>query len=228
MFRIHAVQIKAARAILDWSREDLARLTGLSVNTIRNLETGHISPRGSTVDVIRQAVEDAGLEFTDDEGIKRRKKDIAVFQGADSCDVFFEDMLQSIKRKDDGVIAVLASQEMMALSLGAGEGRNPERLEDLAAFTDVRCLLAEAGEPLDCLSAFAFRTVPKHLANPAFYYVYDGKHALVLREGRHDFRFVVFRSSAHAQSYRDHFNALWDLSAPLLLPAPAKPRRARA
>jgi predicted transcriptional regulator len=63
MQHIRAGQIKAARAFLDWSQEDLAIVTGLSLTTIRNLEMGYISPRNATTHVVRQAIENAGLEF---------------------------------------------------------------------------------------------------------------------------------------------------------------------
>jgi transcriptional regulator with XRE-family HTH domain len=49
---INARQIKAARALLDWSQEDLANTSGLSIATIRKIESGHISPRGKTINSI--------------------------------------------------------------------------------------------------------------------------------------------------------------------------------
>jgi len=45
---INARQIKAARALLDWSQENLASASGLSIATIRKIESGHISPRDKT------------------------------------------------------------------------------------------------------------------------------------------------------------------------------------
>ena len=65
---LKARQIKAARALLDWSQDDLASHSGLSVNTIRKMELGHISPRGKTSHAIRHAFEDNGLEFLEPDG----------------------------------------------------------------------------------------------------------------------------------------------------------------
>jgi len=215
MYQIHAGQIKAARAILDWSREDMARLTGLSINTIRNLEMGFMSPRGTTVEVIRQAVENAGLEFTEAEGIRRRSEDIKVIQGPDSCDIFFEDLLQTIKTKGAEIAAIFGSQKLMAGSLGMIEGLNLSRLDELSALACVKCIFTEIAEPLSLLTKCQLRTLPKHTVSPVPYYVYGDKHALVLPEGLQDFRFVVIKSFSLAQSYRNHFNALWMSSNPL-------------
>jgi ribosome-binding protein aMBF1 (putative translation factor) len=46
---VNADQIRAARAYLNWSQEDLAAAAELSVATIRQIETGHISPRDKTI-----------------------------------------------------------------------------------------------------------------------------------------------------------------------------------
>jgi transcriptional regulator with XRE-family HTH domain len=228
MHQIHAGQIKAARAYLDWTREDLAQATGLSINTIRNLELGFISPRGKTTFILRQAIEDAGLEFTEDKGIRPRTEDIKILQGPDSCDTLFEDILQTVKKKGGEIDAIFSTQEMMARSIGVTEPNNPDRLDDLDALADVKCLLSKTIELSMFLSRFEFRTVPKHCVSPVPFFVYGDKHALVLPEGGEAFRFVVIRSLGLAQSYRSHFSDLWETAAPILDSSFTKERRVRA
>ncbi|KQZ05883.1 hypothetical protein ASD21_18010 [Caulobacter sp. Root1455] len=60
-----AEQIKAARALVDWSQPQLAGASGLSMPTIRRME-GPLGPGRSTaanVDAVRKALEDAGVVF---------------------------------------------------------------------------------------------------------------------------------------------------------------------
>jgi transcriptional regulator with XRE-family HTH domain len=59
-------QIKAARALLGWSQEDLASKSGVSYPTIARLEAadGPIGGRSDTATKIRSALEAAGVEFT--------------------------------------------------------------------------------------------------------------------------------------------------------------------
>ena len=59
-------QIKAARALLAWSQEDLAAKCGLSYPTIARLESadGDIGGRTETAAKIVSALEAAGIEFT--------------------------------------------------------------------------------------------------------------------------------------------------------------------
>ncbi len=57
-------QCRAARALLNWNQEKLAAAAQVSVNTVRNFETEKSAPQRSTLDVMRRALEAAGVEFT--------------------------------------------------------------------------------------------------------------------------------------------------------------------
>jgi predicted transcriptional regulator len=61
-------QCRAARALLDWSQQDLADKAAVGVVTVRQLEAGTHEPRRATLDVIRRAFESAGVQFIDENG----------------------------------------------------------------------------------------------------------------------------------------------------------------
>jgi transcriptional regulator with XRE-family HTH domain len=63
-------QVKAARALLGWSQEELASAAAVSIPTIKRLEAadGPLGGRGETVDKIRTALQVAGVEFIDENG----------------------------------------------------------------------------------------------------------------------------------------------------------------
>jgi predicted transcriptional regulator len=58
--------IRASRALLRWSQGDLARVSGISVPTIKRLEgvPGILAAHSSTVTALRRALESGGIEFT--------------------------------------------------------------------------------------------------------------------------------------------------------------------
>jgi transcriptional regulator with XRE-family HTH domain len=62
---ISAEQIKAARALLRMEQNELARLSGVSVTTIRRLEaaSGERLVAEATTGTVRKALEEAGVEF---------------------------------------------------------------------------------------------------------------------------------------------------------------------
>ena len=58
--------LKAARAALDWSQDDLAKRSGTALVTIARLESGRASPRLSTVARLKQTIEHAGVRIIDE------------------------------------------------------------------------------------------------------------------------------------------------------------------
>ena len=65
---ITAMQCRAARALLDWSQQDLADKAGVGIVTVRQLEADAHTPRRATLSVIARALEAAGVEFIDENG----------------------------------------------------------------------------------------------------------------------------------------------------------------
>jgi transcriptional regulator with XRE-family HTH domain len=63
-------QIRAARALLNWSAADLARQSALGVNTIRRAEVAQdaTSLTAANEMAIRRAFEAAGVDFIDENG----------------------------------------------------------------------------------------------------------------------------------------------------------------
>lgn len=69
-------QIRAARAFLRWSAKDLAERSGVSVPTIQRLETtdGPLRVKVETLDRLQRALEGAGVEFLDRNGVRLREE----------------------------------------------------------------------------------------------------------------------------------------------------------
>ena len=79
---LSSAQIRAARALIRWSAEDLAKETALSVTTIRRAELteSETSLTSANDRAIRQALESAGVEFIDENGggpgVRLRKRQL--------------------------------------------------------------------------------------------------------------------------------------------------------
>ncbi|MBO6724294.1 MAG: helix-turn-helix transcriptional regulator [Rhizobiaceae bacterium] len=68
---IDAGQIRAARGFLCWSQSDLADKAGLSVQTVKRMETkGTGSSTVDNVARIQSALESAGCTFLRDDGVQ--------------------------------------------------------------------------------------------------------------------------------------------------------------
>ncbi len=63
---ITSAQIRAARAMLDWSRDELSKQAGVGISALMRLESSDGVPSGNikTFESVQRAFEKAGIEFT--------------------------------------------------------------------------------------------------------------------------------------------------------------------
>lgn len=69
---ITANQLRSARALLNWTQQDLAKRSGVSEDSIREIESGKAEPRKNTLHALIRAIDDAGVNFImgDSPGVK--------------------------------------------------------------------------------------------------------------------------------------------------------------
>ena len=62
---ITSSQIRAARALLDWTRSDLSERSGVGISALMRFESADGVPAGNikTIDAVKKALEEAGVEF---------------------------------------------------------------------------------------------------------------------------------------------------------------------
>ena len=65
---ITSAQCRAARGLIGWSQQELAKNAGIGTVAVHQLESGTSQPRRATLDVVRRALEAAGVEFIDENG----------------------------------------------------------------------------------------------------------------------------------------------------------------
>lgn len=70
ILKVSIRQVKAARALLGWSQEELALAAEVSIPTIKRLEAseGQLGGRSETSDKIREALQKAGVVFIEENG----------------------------------------------------------------------------------------------------------------------------------------------------------------
>jgi predicted transcriptional regulator len=60
-------QLRGVRAMVGWSREDLAKKSGVSAPTLRDFEVNNSDPKQGTVQKWRRALEAARIVFIDED-----------------------------------------------------------------------------------------------------------------------------------------------------------------
>lgn len=59
---------RAARGLLGWNQDDLAKAARVGLNTLRNFEAGRSTPMANNLGAIEAALEAAGVQFIPENG----------------------------------------------------------------------------------------------------------------------------------------------------------------
>ncbi|PCI52978.1 MAG: transcriptional regulator [Alphaproteobacteria bacterium] len=67
---VESAQIRAARAYISWSQTDLSNASSVSLPTIKRMEKDSGGSTFSNVIKVREALEKAGIRFTEARGVE--------------------------------------------------------------------------------------------------------------------------------------------------------------
>ena len=199
-------QIKAARALLNWTQEDLAAAANLSKPAIANLERGTAQPRMETLNAMMRAMEEAGVEFTDGPGVRLRGEilKVEVFEGKNALVRLWEDTLSTLKGGGERLISGVDEKLFERIS---SKKDIAEIIERFSRSGIKNRILSREGDMYFVEDVSHYRWVPEEYFSQVPYYVYGNKYAILLTEPVT--RVVLIENKAIADSYRRQFEATW-------------------
>lgn len=217
---INARQIKAARALLDWSQDRLAEACGLSIATIRKIESGHISPRNSTMGGIQRALEGAGLEFIDPNGVRERPEEIKIYEGRAQLKEFYDDVYETTKRSGKEVVMVCRDANTIFANMLDEDFKMDHRKKMLAisGAVSVKCLLTESKTSAPAPEYCEYRFLPYSFLNSIPFYLYGDKCSFRLLSRSDAPRIIIIESRELADTFRQQFDSMWDKAVPVSVP----------
>lgn len=105
---INKEQIKAARALLNWSQKTLAeKCEQVSAPTIKLIETGKINSKPDTLGIIQQTFENDGIEFLPQSGVRFRDDLLTIIDGRSDINIFLrllDDIYYTMKKAKGEVL----------------------------------------------------------------------------------------------------------------------------
>ncbi len=210
-------QIKAARALLDWSQEDLAAATTLSVATIRKLEVGNISPRNSTNKHIRAAFEDNGLEFLQPNGVRQVPDEISIYEGHEGICSFFDDVHGYARENGGDIVTVCINEDPISEGLGEYRFFHYERMMQIKERVSVKCILTENFKSTPGQYC-EYRSISKAYVDAVPFYIFGNNYSIMLFKVNPSPKIIVHRSALLANAYRKQFYSMWDKATPVFTP----------
>lgn len=205
---ITTAQIRGARGILNWSQSDLAERTGISATSIGSIENGQSTPRENTLKAIRQAFENAGIEFLGKEGVRTRRNDIHVYEGKNNFWGFYDDIYQTLKEHPGPVMVSNANEREFKNWL------TPEQIDlhtkRMTALDGISYqIMTREGDTYFLASAdyAQYKWIPKDQFSSVPFYVYGNKLAILLF--KEEPTVIVINYPSVADAYRAQFMAMW-------------------
>ncbi len=214
-------QIKAARALLGWNQNDLAAAAGLSLPAIAKLESGLTQPRADTINALRGAFEQNGIEFLDSPGVQMRQESfrVDVMHGRDGMHRLWTDIETSMA--NGGELLLSSCDEVLFLKIfGDKLWATLKRRQSLGI--KPRLLIREGdANILGGPDTYMYRTIPAALfSGTTPHYIYLNKMAITQLQPT--IQVILIESSAVADTFRAVFEQNWEsgkmLSAENLTP----------
>lgn len=199
-------QIKAARAMLDWSQKLLAeKCADVSEPTIKLIESGKVNSTENTLAAIKRTFEKAGIEFTPQNGVRMRDDLLTVIEKMDVTDNVYlqllDDIFYTLKGQYGEVLwsfidEKVSTQDVIDRELMIRKDGNTTRA--LVRYGDTHLTY-----PLD-----EYRYLPKgyFLNNPCV--VYGNKFAMVLNNEQ---KVLIIHDAAVADLKRKEFEIIWSI-----------------
>lgn len=200
-------QLRMARAALNISQGTLAEAIGVGVMAIGDIESGKTkNPKGSTLAAMIAFYEEAGLEFTEQGGVRPYKAEIKVYRGDVGFQAFYNDVYKIAKA--GGVICI---QNGMPDDLIRHLGRDfydmhCERMTRI--LPNVRVLIKERDRNLIGSSFAQYRAIKHNIFNDQTIYIYGDKVAFITF-GK-EVETIVIDKKPITDSLKISFKLIWD------------------
>lgn len=202
-------QIRSARALLGWTQGELAKLSGLSLRALNSIERGLVVPRIDNLRAIQGAFEKGGVEFGENDGVRRNAERLEVvkFEGRGFFDQHLVDIINEVRDSESGILLNLSSEKDYA-------DLNPDILdryfEHLHRHNITERCLVSRGDEYIIGKPSAYRWLKKEMFNHVFYAVYGDNVAFQIIGSPH--RTIIIRNPSVADMFRRQFEANWAMA----------------
>lgn len=209
---IDAVQLRAARAMLDWKTSDLAEKTGLTINAINKIERETVHGRRDTMEKIQRVFEEAGIEFLPDSGLRKKDRIIVTYEGTGANKKLVEDLYNTLQATGGEILIAHLDEGESIKNLEIDWLREQIKKRKEANIT--HRLLVKASDPNLIPPLDTYRCLPDDFFSPYPLYIYGSKLALVSWEPSP--RVVIVDDERFAECARKLFNFIWLHAAPIV------------
>lgn len=199
-------QIRAARALLEWSGTDLAQKSGLTQMTISNIESDKVQASEDSLQNILTAFDKHGIEFLDSDGVRVRQQEVRVFSGKNGYRQFLDHVYATLK--NGGRIRQFFLNDNSGPSFADEYGQaHIERMAKIDGLdAKVLCVEGDTEFPAPYCS---YRWASKDDTDLAPFYLYGDNVVLPMYESNNKREWISINSKLMAERYAKQFDKCW-------------------
>jgi transcriptional regulator with XRE-family HTH domain len=210
-------QIRAARALLNWSEEDLANAANVGLTSVQSLEAQQSDV--CTLMEVQDAFEKAGVEFLLGNGVRMRKQEVIMLHGAEAYWSLLDDVYMTVMEKGGEVCVLGIDESRVASALDSNPAEGGEKLSRHITRLQknrisCRKIIREGDNHIIAPMSW-YRSIPEEFFSPNPLYIYGGKIG-ILHFGP-PFKAIVYENPAISASLQKFFNFIWTKASPLQL-----------
>ena len=205
-------QLRAARALLNWSRAELAERSGISKPTLHRFENGTNEPEIRTTEKLLNVFNDHGIIFTENDGVRRHHQDIEVYIGVDRFQEFTEFVYQYLV-KYGGDVCISVVDETQFQKYRRDVARYRERMTELVKRGDITVrILASESTFIPLFTQMKWQ--PRQGSTLTSFYAFGNCLALISFDHDPAPYVALHKSGPFAEAYRQAFNVAWRHAKP--------------
>lgn len=205
-------QIRAARALLNWSQDDLANASGIARSSIKNIENDITTARKDTIHDIQVAFENSGIEFLPGSGVRIKEETVTVLHGEEAYWQLLDDVYHTAIKEHSNICILGIDETVVSNALKKDKDQGSERLSNhldrlIKSNISERLIIRKGDKNLVAPSTW-YRAVPEQFFEPNPIYIYGNKIA-ILYWGP-PFKAIVYDNSEISKSLRKVFDFVWE------------------
>lgn len=203
-------QITAARALLEWTQDDLANASGVSKDMISKIEGGKSAGSLKSIQAIEGGLSVAGIEFSENDGVKRSSAQIRVLKGQKGFLEFYDEVFEEVQKT--GVTSVRVSNVNERKFVQWQGDQLKEHSQRMNALGTSYQILIQHGDTYFPASDYAeYRWMPEGTFYSVPFYIYGKKVAMLIFD-ENEPRIYILSEPELCSVYKAQFESLWQQS----------------
>ena len=203
-------QIRAARALKNWSQSELAERVGMAVPSIANIELGKQKPSATTLERIAATFSLSGITFTEGEGVRKSQGEVTMLEGPEGFREFLDDLVATAGSEGGEIYLFNRTSENWKSILGEEWYWDyARRMEEVKENYDYKIMVNKEDWEFRDFAEYAY--IPTgSFGNNASLYVYGNKIAFMDFSDKKNPRILVLNQHEFSETYKALFRLAWE------------------